>query len=199
MIEKRERVSALALLTTLALAAPANAEQPMMQRVPAEGERAAPSAAVAPLPGLQVLSQEQWEALGAGIVRTQEMQRYNVLQIVWDTTRADHLSLYGYPRATTPFVDSIADQAIVFGHCSASGDWTVPGVASIVTSLTVHTHKMFTQAIRLDDHWQTTAELLKAQSYRTCMLSSNPVVLGLDRNLDKGLIGRESSAARIRW
>ncbi len=111
---------------------------------------------------------------------------YNVLEIVWDTTRADHLSAYGYLRETTPFLDSIADDGIFFAHCGANAEWTIPSVASILTSLAPPSHKVYTQSIRLDDYWKTTLEILQQRGYYTGLFSGNPVVLDQQRNLDQG-------------
>jgi glucan phosphoethanolaminetransferase (alkaline phosphatase superfamily) len=41
----------------------------------------------------------------------------NVLWVIWDTARQDHLSLYGYPRPTTPHLDAWAEDARVFTDC----------------------------------------------------------------------------------
>ncbi len=58
----------------------------------------------------------------------------NVVFIVWDTVRADHLSLYGYPVETTPELDRWAATARVF-DCTAVSCWTVPSHASMFTGL----------------------------------------------------------------
>src|SRR5690606_6654657 len=54
----------------------------------------------------------------------------NVLLIVWDTTRADHLSLYGYERPTTPWLEGFAREAVVFERAISPGMWTPPSHAS---------------------------------------------------------------------
>jgi len=57
----------------------------------------------------------------------------DVILITLDTTRADHLGLYGYPRATSPALDAFAKQAIVFERAWSTAPWTLPSHASMIT------------------------------------------------------------------
>ena len=52
-------------------------------------------------------------------------RRPNVVLVVMDTTRADHLSLYGYDRNTTPYLASLAEESIRFDRAYATSPWTV--------------------------------------------------------------------------
>ena len=61
--------------------------------------------------------------------------RPNIVFVVWDTVRADHTSLYGYARKTTPFLDEFAKNARVYDDCISAGSWTVPSHASMFTGL----------------------------------------------------------------
>lgn len=64
----------------------------------------------------------------------------NVLLVTVDCLRRDRLSAYGYPRQTTPFLDSLLDTAL---HCTSShsaAPWTAPSVASLLTGLYPHSH-----------------------------------------------------------
>ena len=64
----------------------------------------------------------------------------NVLLVTVDCLRRDRLSAYGYPRQTTPFLDSLLEGAL---HCSSShsaAPWTAPSVASLLTGLYPHSH-----------------------------------------------------------
>jgi arylsulfatase A-like enzyme len=51
-----------------------------------------------------------------------------------DTLRADHLGAYGYPRATSPRIDALARDAILFRHAVAPSPWTLPSIATLMTS-----------------------------------------------------------------
>jgi arylsulfatase A-like enzyme len=64
----------------------------------------------------------------------------NVLLIVLDTVRADHIGLYGYDRPTTPFLDALAGRATVFEEAIAPSSWTLPSHASIFTGLHPQEH-----------------------------------------------------------
>lgn len=63
----------------------------------------------------------------------QESNRPNVLLIVFDTLSAKHMSLYGYPRDTTPNLKRFAERATVFHRHYAGGNFTSPGTSSLLT------------------------------------------------------------------
>lgn len=64
-----------------------------------------------------------------------ERARPNVLFVSVDTLRADHVSCYGYPRATTPHVDALAAQGVLFEQAIAQAPWTLPSYGSVFTGL----------------------------------------------------------------
>ena len=57
----------------------------------------------------------------------------NILLITMDTTRADHLSCYGYERLTTPHVDRLSREAVLYKNAYSTDSWTLPSHASIFT------------------------------------------------------------------
>jgi len=59
--------------------------------------------------------------------------RWNVLLVTFDTTRADHLSCYGYGEPTSPNVDAIAEDGVLFTQAFTTNPITLPGHASILT------------------------------------------------------------------
>lgn len=63
-----------------------------------------------------------------------------MLLLVVDTLRADHLGLYGYPRATSPALDEWANRGVVFERAWATSSWTLPSFASIWTGLSPVRH-----------------------------------------------------------
>jgi len=65
----------------------------------------------------------------------------NVILIIVDTMRADHLGCYGYDRACTPTIDSLAAEGTLFASCQANAPWTLPSHASIWTGLTPLQHR----------------------------------------------------------
>lgn len=64
----------------------------------------------------------------------------NVVLIVLDTARAENMSVYGYHRATTPFLEAFARDAVRFTRHYATAPWTIPSHASLFTSLYTHRH-----------------------------------------------------------
>jgi choline-sulfatase len=63
-----------------------------------------------------------------------------VLLVTLDTTRRDHLGVYGEPRGLTPALDAFAEDARVFTEARSAAPWTKPSVASMLTNLLPHAH-----------------------------------------------------------
>lgn len=98
----------------------------------------------------------------------------NIVWVVWDTARADHLSLYGYEKPTTPFLDEWARDARVFEDCTSSSSWTVPSHASMFTGLLPAEHGADHSHEYLDENLTTIAELLRESGYQTFAWTANP-------------------------
>jgi arylsulfatase A-like enzyme len=65
--------------------------------------------------------------------RSALLSGYDVLLIAVDALRADHLGSYDYTRDTSPFVDSLAEQGIVFESAVANSSYTRESVAALLT------------------------------------------------------------------
>lgn len=102
--------------------------------------------------------------------------RPNVLWIVMDTARPDHMSAYGYARDTTPFLESWADQAAVFDNAVSTGRWTVPAHASMFTGASVRRHGADVANVILDDRFDTVAEVLGRAGFATASFSNSPFI-----------------------
>ncbi len=76
----------------------------------------------------------------AGALQT---SRKNVIIIVFDAFSAYNISLYGYPRKTTPNIARLAKRAIVYHNHVAGGNFTTPGTASLLTGVLPWTHRAF--------------------------------------------------------
>lgn len=68
-------------------------------------------------------------------------QKPNILILVFDTFSAEHASLYGYPRETTPNLARFAEQAHVYHHHYAGGNFTSAGTSSLLTGTYPWTHR----------------------------------------------------------
>lgn len=91
----------------------------------------------------------------------------NILFIVVDTLRADHMGIYGYERETTPALDWFAKDAVVFNRAYSHSPWTTPSVASMFTSLVPRDHGIKTIKQPLELRFLTLAEHLKTHGYHT--------------------------------
>ncbi len=65
----------------------------------------------------------------------------NIIIILMDSLSARHLSLYGYPRLTTPNIDAFAEQATVYHNHYSSGNFTTTGAASMLTGMHPWKHR----------------------------------------------------------
>jgi arylsulfatase A-like enzyme len=96
----------------------------------------------------------------------------NILVIIVDTLRADHVSSYGYSRPTSPNLDRIAQGGVLFANAFSTSSWTKPSHASLVTGRYVYEHGADAYK-SLDDRYPTIAEALRARGYRTGAFSAN--------------------------
>jgi hypothetical protein len=84
-----------------------------------------------------------------------------------DALRADHLGLYGYPRATSPFLDELARRATVFDHAFAQVPSTLPSHMSMFTGLYPAEHGVFPPSSVLAPEVRTLPEVLLHAGFRT--------------------------------
>jgi arylsulfatase A-like enzyme len=100
----------------------------------------------------------------------------NVLWVVWDTARADRMSLYGHDRPTTPKLDAWAAGARVYDDVLSTAGYTLPSHASMFTGLLPSEHCTHNDHPRLESRYVTLAELLRGAGYRTFLFSANPQI-----------------------
>lgn len=84
-----------------------------------------------------------------------------------DTLRADRLGVYGYPQPTSPRLDALAKESVVFEQAYAPAPWTLPSVASILTSSFACEHGLTAAGVALSPALPTLAERLQALGYAT--------------------------------
>jgi arylsulfatase A-like enzyme/cyclophilin family peptidyl-prolyl cis-trans isomerase len=103
----------------------------------------------------------------------------DVVLVVVDTLRADRLGTYGYARPTSPAIDALAKDSLVFDRAYANAPWTLPSFASMLTGLLPHDHKVGRDPVRvtsygrLEGDLETLAELAKSKGYRTAAFVNN--------------------------
>jgi arylsulfatase A-like enzyme len=107
----------------------------------------------------------------------------NVVLVVVDALRADHLGFMGYGRDTTPFLDSLSREGVVFKSAYSQSSYTKTSMASLLTGLNPDTVGVCEAEDVLPAGAQTLAEMLKAAGYRTGGVQANP---GLDAKFGFG-------------
>ncbi len=108
-----------------------------------------------------------------------------VVLISIDTLRADHLGCYGYPRDTTPHIDSLAAHATRFETVIVPMTHTLPSHVSMLTGLNPKTHGVRMNGMRLRSDVITVAEVLKNRGYATAAVVGS-VTLEHEKGLDRG-------------
>ncbi len=99
--------------------------------------------------------------------------RPNVLLVVCDTLRADHLGCYGYTRPTSPIIDQFAVDALLFENAMSNAPWTRPSMGSLFTALYPYQHQAFYWKDSLDNAHLTLAEIFRNHSYSTFAVQTN--------------------------
>jgi arylsulfatase A-like enzyme len=111
----------------------------------------------------------------------------NVLVILVDTLRADHLSTYGYGRATSPFLTSIAHQGVLFEDAVSTSSWTLPAHQSLLTGRYPHEHGPLREQ-PLNEIYPTLAQVLDNHGYRTAGFSANNDFFCRRAGFDRGFL-----------
>ncbi len=117
----------------------------------------------------------------------------NVVVIVIDTLRQDHLECYGYDRQTAPNICRMAAEGAIFDGISTSS-WTMPATASILTGLHPIRHQAIERNDRLPGRATTLAETLKEHGYTTLAISGNGWVsehFGFGQGFDEFIQARD--------
>jgi len=100
----------------------------------------------------------------------------NVVVILSDALHADHLGCYGNTRPTSPRIDALAKEGVLFRQARAQSCWTVPSVTTLMTGLAQEEHGVRDVGVRLDDAVPTLAEAMQARGYATVALVQNALV-----------------------
>ena len=118
----------------------------------------------------------------------------NVLVIVIDTLRADHLFSYGYGRVTSPQLDQLAKNGVLFQNAVAPCSWTLPSHASLLTGRYPSEHGLKNVQPWLGwgqknlNGFATLGEALQRSGYRTGAFSANRIFFTGNVGLGRGFI-----------
>ncbi len=100
-------------------------------------------------------------------------QRPNVLIVVIDTARAQNLSCYGYGRHTSPHIDTVATQGVLYDQAISTGCWSLPSQLSLLTGLFPSKHGAHELHLSYAHPYPTLPEVLRDAGYTTLGVSPN--------------------------
>ncbi|MDE2051790.1 MAG: sulfatase [Gammaproteobacteria bacterium] len=103
--------------------------------------------------------------------------RPNIVLLTIDALSAPHMSLYGYARPTTPQLQQFARGALVFDRAYANGNFTTPGIATLLTGTLPWTHRALQLPVWPLNRTRTTSlpAVLERAGYRTGYVSTNAI------------------------
>jgi len=114
-------------------------------------------------------------------------RRLNLLLFGVDSLRADHMSCYGYPRLTTPHIDGIASEGVLFENAFSPYIPTTPGYTSMLTGMDVVSHQIVSLSPKgpVDPSIRFLGEVLHDKGYVSACVGFNPgFYRGFDRYAD---------------
>jgi arylsulfatase A-like enzyme len=113
----------------------------------------------------------------------------NVILISLDTLRPDHMGVYGYERNTTPFLDELAAESLVFDLARTTWTWTLIAHMSMLTGLYPAQHQVWSDTARLAEGTWTLAARLAEEGYETWGFYHTPAWLepsfGFEQGFDR--------------
>jgi len=110
----------------------------------------------------------------------------NVLLISVDTLRADHVGAYGWPRPTTPQIDTLARDGVTFTQAICQNTNTNPSHASILSGLYPRTHGNLDNYFMMIDAIDLLPEILRRRGYATAAFVSGYTLKEKICRLDQG-------------
>ncbi|GAK60182.1 sulfatase [Candidatus Vecturithrix granuli] len=114
-----------------------------------------------------------------------DLKNYDVIYLVLDAFHAKHASLYGYDRKTTPFLDELAKEAVVFDNMFANAPYTLASTGVLFTSKFAHEHGLIHEKKRLSPITPTISELLSAKDIPSYLITIHGYLIG-DWGLSRG-------------
>jgi arylsulfatase A-like enzyme len=136
----------------------------------------------------------------AAAARPADTTRPNVLMIIVDTLRPDHLSLYGYSRETDPRIKAFAQKGMVFNRMHAQAPMTRPSVATLLSSLYPGVHRSNDVGDFLSQSITTLPEVLQEAGYTTFGISANANVsptFGYTQGFDEFIVWKQEDPVRL--
>jgi arylsulfatase A-like enzyme len=130
----------------------------------------------------------------------QVTRRPDVFIYLMDALRPDHLGCFGYPRGTSPFIDTFVREAALYDEAFAAGTWTRSSVATILTGLYGSVHGAVHETDVLAQWPVLLPEILRTDGYTTRCISANGNVvseLGFNQGYDEFFFSDRAPASWI--
>jgi len=112
--------------------------------------------------------------------------RPNILLVVLDAVRTDHVSCYGYGQETTPNIDALAGEGTTFGNAFSPSIWTPTAHGAVFTGRYPSHAGTYTGSLSLPDDMPVLPEILAEHGYEGFATSSG-LHIRSDRGYDRGL------------
>lgn len=125
-------------------------------------------------------------------------RRPNVVLIVMDPARRDHVSCYGAARETMPYLAEFAAEGCLYQNAFTAAPWTPPSHASMFTGLYPQSHRVDHGHLFLEKEVPTIAGVLTTAGYETIDLTNNSFV-GYATGLDRGFSTVEEKGDPNHW
>ncbi|MCK4506871.1 MAG: sulfatase, partial [Candidatus Aegiribacteria sp.] len=132
-----------------------------------------------------------------GCADVTEERHPNIILIIIDTLCADHLSCYDYHRNTSPVIDSLASEGIMYARMQAQAPWTLPAMVTIYTGLTEKSHgcnNYGSYSCGLDPELPTIVTILHEEGFTTAgFVNINYLgsIFGMEKGFEHFMINDE--------
>ena len=142
-----------------------------------------------------------WAFLASPVLRiTGRATNRTVVLVIVDTLRADHLSGYGYGPRTSPNIDRFFEGGLKVDSCFSTEPWTLPSIASILTSSPAAVHRTGLDRSDLPREFPVLAESFRGAGYRTLAVTGGGFVdpdRGFARGFDRFVTTGEMASGAV--
>jgi len=117
----------------------------------------------------------------------EKISSYNLIILLLDAAAANHLSIYGYNRKTTPFIDELAQKGIIFENAFTNASYTLASASTIYTGLPPAAHGVVSSDFAVPQDAKLLSEYFKKAGYKTAAFTGNyffSKAFGFDQGFD---------------
>jgi arylsulfatase A-like enzyme len=126
------------------------------------------------------------------VIYEPQQKTKNVILVSLDTLRADHVGCYGYPRDTSPNIDQLAEDSVVFLNTFATSPWTLPSHVSLMTALNCINHQVYSNDQKINPSILTLADVMREKDYFNGAITGGGFVkgsFGFNKGFDSYRVG----------